>query len=79
VELTEELKKQIKANVRKNATPRHVPEKIIKIDDIPYTINGKKIEIAVKRTIHGEDVPNKDALVNPQALELYKNLPELSV
>ena len=79
VVLTEELKNQIKANVRKNATPRHVPEKIIKIADIPYTINGKKVEIAVKRVIHGEDVPNKDALANPQALELYKNLPELSV
>ena len=78
VVLTEELKNQIKANVRKNATPRHVPEKIIKIADIPYTINGKKVEIAVKRVIHGEDVPNKDALANPQALELYKNLPELS-
>ena len=77
-ELTDELTKEIKVNIRKNATPRHVPEWIIPIADIPYTINGKKVEIAVKRIIHGEDVPNKDALANPESLELYKDLPELS-
>ncbi|MDW7651201.1 MAG: acetoacetate--CoA ligase [Bacillota bacterium] len=77
-ELTDDLKKQIKTNIRKNATPRHVPEKIIQIADIPYTINGKKVEIAVRRVVHGEDVPNKDALANPQVLEYYKDLPDLS-
>ncbi|MCW3490878.1 acetoacetate--CoA ligase [Dethiobacter alkaliphilus] len=77
-ELNDDLIKEIKTNIRKNATPRHVPERIIQITDIPYTINGKKVEIAVKRVIHGEDVPNKDALANPEALDLYKDIPELS-
>lgn len=77
-ELTEELKNKIKMNIRQNATPRHVPEKIIQVADIPYTINGKKVELAVKRVIHGLDVPNKDALANPQVLDLYKDLPELA-
>lgn len=77
-QLTDELKGEIKKSIRQNATPRHVPEKIISVADIPYTINGKKVEIAVKRVIHGEDVPNKDALANPQALDLYKDLPDLS-
>jgi acetoacetyl-CoA synthetase len=77
VELSEELKGEIKKKIRQNATPRHVPEKILPIADIPYTINGKKVEIAVRRVIHGEDVPNKDALANPQALDLYKDLPQL--
>lgn len=76
--LTNEVKAEIKKNIRQNATPRHVPERIIQVADIPYTINGKKVEIAVRRVIHGEDVPNKDALANPQALDLYKDLPELT-
>ncbi len=77
VELTEELKKKIKDTIRKNTTPRHVPAKIIAIDDIPYTISGKKVELAVKKIIHGEEVKNRDALANPEALDLYKNIPEL--
>ncbi|MBO8169538.1 MAG: acetoacetate--CoA ligase [Thermoanaerobacteraceae bacterium] len=76
-ELTDELVQKIKQNIRKNASPRHVPAKIIQIDDIPYTINGKKVEIAVKKIIHGEEVFNRDALANPEALDLYKDLPEL--
>ena len=77
VELTEELKKKIKKTIRENATPRHVPAKIIAVDDIPYTISGKKVELAVKKIIHGEPVLNRDALANPESLELYKNLKEL--
>ncbi len=77
VELTEELKKKIKDTIRKNTTPRHVPAKIIAIDDIPYTISGKKVELAVKKVIHGEEVKNRDALANPEALDLYKDIPEL--
>lgn len=78
IELTEELKSSIKTTIRKHTTPRHVPEKILAIDDIPYTINGKKVEMAVKKVIHGQEVLNRDALANPQALELYRDLPELS-
>ncbi|GAH18910.1 unnamed protein product, partial [marine sediment metagenome] len=77
VELTEDLINKIKTTIRKNTTPRHVPAKIIAIDDIPYTISGKKVEKAVKNVIHNESVPNIDALANPQSLELYKNLEEL--
>jgi len=77
VELTEDLINKIKTTIRKNTTPRHVPAKIIAIDDIPYTISGKKVEKAVKNVIHNEPVPNIDALANPESLELYKNLEEL--
>ncbi len=76
-ELTEDLIKKLKGAIRKNATPRHVPAKIIAIKDIPYTINLKKVEIAVRKIIHGEEVLNKDALKNPESLDLYKNIKEL--
>jgi acetoacetyl-CoA synthetase len=56
-----------------------VPAKVSPIADIPYTINMKKVELAVKNIIHGRAVTNADALANPQCLELYKDLPELSV
>ena len=78
-QLTDELVKKIKTTIRQNASPRHVPAKIIEVADIPYTINGKKVELAVRKVIHGQEVKNKDALANPQALDLYANLPELSV
>jgi len=77
-QLTEELKIQIKQSIGRNATPRHVPAKIISVTDIPYTMSGKKVEIAVKRVLHGENVPNLDALANPEALSQYRNLPELN-
>ncbi|MDY6843205.1 MAG: acetoacetate--CoA ligase [Thermodesulfobacteriota bacterium] len=77
VELTAELKKRIKHTIRDNTTPRHVPAKIIKIDDIPYTINMKKVELAVRDILHGKPVLNKDALINPEVLDLFKNLKEL--
>jgi len=76
-ELTDELIKKIKTKIRQQTTPRHVPAKIVAVDDIPYTLNGKKVEIAVTRIIHGEDVTNRDALANPESLDLYKNIPEL--
>lgn len=75
--LTDELKDRIRRTIRASASPRHVPSKIIKIDDIPYTINMKKVEIAVKNVIHGEPVSNRDALANPESLDLYKNIKEL--
>jgi acetoacetyl-CoA synthetase len=76
-ELTEDLVKKIRTTIRQNTTPRHVPAKIIAVDDVPYTINMKKVELAVKKVIHNEPVLNIDALANPQSLELYKNLKEL--
>jgi acetoacetyl-CoA synthetase len=77
VELTPALENKIKKTIRENTTPRHVPAKIIPITDIPYTINMKKVELAVRNVVHGKPVTNKDALANPQALDLYKDLPEL--
>jgi len=78
VELDEFLVKKIKDTIRQNATPRHVPAKIISVADIPYTISGKKVELAVRKTIHSEEVKNKDALANPEALTYYQNLAELN-
>ncbi|HET6418804.1 MAG TPA: acetoacetate--CoA ligase [Geobacteraceae bacterium] len=77
VELTGELKEKIRGIIRRNISPRHVPAKIIRVADIPYTINMKKVELAVKNIIHGEPVLNRDALANPEALELYRDLDEL--
>ena len=68
---------QIRSEIKLHCSPRHVPEKIIQIKEIPYTINGKKVEIAVKRIIQGEDVKNRDALIAPQVLSYYENIPEL--
>jgi acetoacetyl-CoA synthetase len=78
-QLTDELKARISETIRENTTPRHVPAKIIEVKDIPYTISMKKVELAVKNLIHGEPVLNADALINPESLELYKDLPELQV
>ena len=78
-QLTGELAGKIRALIRENASPRHVPAKIISIKDIPYTINGKKVELAVRNVIHGKPVLNQDALANPESLEYYKDIPELQV
>jgi len=77
IKLSEELTKKVKTLIRSNCSPRHVPAVVVQIDDIPYTINGKKVEIAVKKIIHHQDVSNRDALANPEALDLYINLSEL--
>ena len=78
-QLTDELVKKIKTIIRQNASPRHVPAKILAVEDIPYTISGKKVELAVRKVIHGQEVKNKDALANPHALDLYADLQELRV
>jgi acetoacetyl-CoA synthetase len=75
--LTDELSARIRDRIRKNASFRHVPKKIIAVADIPYTINMKKVELAVKHVIEGRPVLNRDALANPEALELYKNIEAL--
>ena len=68
---------QIKSKIRSNCSPRHMPEKVIQTKGIPYTINGKKVEIAVKNIIQGKNVDNQDALINPEVLSYYDNVPEL--
>ncbi|RJG09192.1 acetoacetate--CoA ligase [Pseudomonas cavernicola] len=77
VELTDALKTRICQVIRANTTPRHVPAKIIAVADIPRTISGKIVELAVRNVVHNKPVKNTDALANPQALELFRDLPEL--
>ncbi len=71
------LTNTIKQSIRHNTTPRHVPAKVLQVADIPRTISGKVVELAVRKVIHGEVVTNRDALANPAALELFVNLPAL--
>jgi len=75
--LTEDLTKRITSAIRESCSPRHVPAKIIQIADIPYTISGKKVEIAVRKIIEGIPVHNRDALANPKSLDLYEDIEEL--
>ena len=76
-DLDEPLIKKIVTNIRMQCSPRHVPAIILETDGIPYTLNGKKVEIAVKKAIQGDEIKNKDALANPGVLDYYHNLPEL--
>jgi acetoacetyl-CoA synthetase len=78
VRLDDELRKRIADRIRRQTTPRHVPARIVQVADIPRTKSGKIVEIAVRRVIHGRDVSNREALANPEALDLYRNLPELA-
>ena len=78
-EMTLELVKRLASTIRTRLSARHVPALILPIAEIPYTINGKKVEVAVKRILVGEEVRNKNALANPECLELYKNIPQTSV
>jgi len=77
IELTGELKKKISRAIRENTTPRHVPALILSVSDIPVTLNGKKVELAVRNVIEGKPVSNKDALANPEALDQFGEIPEL--
>lgn len=78
IELTARLSESIKRTIRENASPRHVPAKVISIPDIPYTLNGKKVELVVRNVIHNQPVLNLDVLTNPEVLDHYRNIPELS-
>jgi acetoacetyl-CoA synthetase len=75
--LDDALREKIRAQIRNNASPHHVPKKIIQVADIPRTISGKITELAVRDVVHGRPVKNADALANPQALALFSDLPEL--
>ncbi|PMV20325.1 MULTISPECIES: acetoacetate--CoA ligase [unclassified Pseudomonas] len=78
IELDEALEQQIRQVIRTNTTPRHVPAKILAVTDIPRTISGKIVELAVRNVVHGEPVKNTDALANPQALDQFRDRPELA-
>ncbi|MGB2119834.1 MAG: acetoacetate--CoA ligase [Porticoccaceae bacterium] len=75
--LDNKLIDKIRSTIRRETTPRHVPAKVIAVTDIPRTISGKIVELAVRKVVHGQVVNNTDALANPEALGLFKGLPEL--
>jgi len=79
ITLTNSLKARVKKSIRESCTHRYVPAKIIAVADIPYTINGKKVELAVKQIIQNQNVINKDTLVNPESLDYYKEMEELNI
>ena len=79
IELDDDLKQKIRKVIRDNTTARHVPAKIIAVPEIPRTISGKIVELAVRSAVHGEEVKNTDALANPGALEYFRDLAELAV
>jgi acetoacetyl-CoA synthetase len=78
LQLDDPLIAKIKEQIRRNTTPRHVPAKVIQVHDIPRTKSGKIVELAVRDVVHGEPVKNKGALANPEALDLFKDLPQLA-
>lgn len=76
-DLTDALQDRIRKTIRTNASPRHVPAKIIAVPDLPYTLNMKKVELSVKRMIEGQEVQNRDALKNPESLDYFAGIKEL--
>ncbi len=78
VELDDDLRHKTRKAIRDNTTPRHVPAKIIAVPEIPRTISGKIVELAVRSAVHGEEVKNTDALANPGALDYFRGLAELT-
>ena len=78
VEMNNDLKAKICKVIRSNTTPRHVPAKIVQVPEIPRTISGKIVELAVRAVVHGDPVKNTDALANPEALKFFRDVPELA-
>ena len=76
--LDKSIVEMVKKMIKKTCSPRHVPEVVLEAKEIPYTMNGKKVEIAVKKVIEGKAVDNTDSLQNPQVLDFYKNISELT-
>ena len=76
--LNSKIIEKIKKAIKTNASPRHVPSKIIPIAEIPKTKNGKLVELAVKQSVEGEAIKNLEALANPDSLEQFKNIKELN-
>jgi acetoacetyl-CoA synthetase len=72
------LRERIKTQIRFGASPRHVPARVVQVADIPRTKSGKITELAVREVVHGREVKNKEALANPEALDLYRDLAELA-
>jgi acetoacetyl-CoA synthetase len=75
--LTPVLEDQIRRRIRDNASPRHVPARILQVTEIPRTKSGKIVELAVRDVVHGREIQNKEALANPEALDQFRNRVEL--
>ena len=75
--LDDALIERIKARIRRRASPRHVPARVVQVADIPRTRSGKIVELAVREVVHGRAVTNREALANPEALDGFSGLPEL--
>ena len=76
-ELTDDLKDQLRRRIKQNTTPRHVPDLIVSVAALPRTLSGKIVELAVRAVVHNLPVKNKEALANPEALEYFKDIPDL--
>jgi acetoacetyl-CoA synthetase len=76
--LDADLEANVRRRIRENSSPRHVPARIVQVTDIPRTKSGKLVELAVRDVVHGREVRNREALANPEALELFKHRPELA-
>jgi acetoacetyl-CoA synthetase len=76
-QMDDDLRESLRRRIREQASPRHVPAKIVQVADIPRTVSGKITELAVRDLIHGRPITNTEALANPESLDLYRNLPEL--
>ena len=74
IELDDGLKDKIRVSIRNGASPRHVPEKILKVDDFPRTRSGKISELAVRNIVHKKELKNIEALMNPEILDIYKDI-----
>ena len=72
--LNNKIEEEINNKLRENCSPRHIPYKIIEVGDIPYTLNGKKVEVAIKKIINGEKILNRESIINPQSLIFFENL-----
>ena len=72
------LIERVKQQIRDNTTPRHVPARVVQVQDIPRTKSGKIVELAVRNVVHGQPVKNVEALANPEALEFFRNRVELA-
>jgi acetoacetyl-CoA synthetase len=77
LELTDAIQEKIRQHIRAATSPRHVPARIVAVPEIPRTKSGKIVELAVRDVVHGRDVKNREALANPEALEHFRNRPEL--
>ena len=79
LQLDADLTAKIRTQIRRNASPRHVPAKVIQVRDIPRTKSGKIVELAVRDVVHGREVKNQEALANPEALAQFRGIAELAI